>query len=69
MSFLIIVYLTSIKFFLHLLTQKVDLTTLHQAFKDLECKEVMPAEILALERNKTWTVTTLPQGKQPIRCT
>ena len=28
----------------------------------------MSAEILALERNNTRTITTLPYGKQPIRC-
>ena len=28
----------------------------------------MFAEILALERNNTWTITTFPHGKQPIEC-
>lgn len=28
----------------------------------------MKAEIRALEDNKTWVVTNLPQGKKPIGC-
>lgn len=29
----------------------------------------MAAEIVALETNNTWTLTTLPVGKKPIGCT
>lgn len=56
------------KVFLTSIDSKVDPTTFYQAFKALEWREVMSAEILALERNNTWTVTTLPHGKQPIGC-
>lgn len=30
--------------------------------------EAMNAEIVALEKNNTWEVTTLPKGKNPIGC-
>ncbi|GKB82293.1 uncharacterized mitochondrial protein-like protein [Tanacetum coccineum] len=37
-----------------------------QASKDVKWIEAMNKEIQALEQNKTWTLTTLPQGKIPI---
>ena len=35
---------------------------------DPKWQAVMDAEIVALEPNNTWTITTLPHNKYPIVC-
>nr|GEU74250.1 ribonuclease H-like domain-containing protein [Tanacetum cinerariifolium] len=41
-------------------------TSYAQAIKDLGWVRAMEAELIALERNKTWTVTSLPTCHKPI---
>ena len=36
--------------------------------KSVEQRDAMAKEIQALESNKTWTFSTLPEGKTPIDC-
>ncbi|XP_074271111.1 uncharacterized protein LOC141595037 [Silene latifolia] len=43
-------------------------TYYHEAAKDGKWREAMSKEIEALEKNKTWKVVTLPNGKKPIGC-
>lgn len=43
-------------------------TTFRDAVAYKEWREAMQKEIDALEKNKTWTVTTLPPGKKAIGC-
>ena len=42
--------------------------TYQQAIQDANWRQAINAELLALENNKTWVLTTLPVGKKPIGC-
>lgn len=39
-----------------------------EAAKDTKWQEAINVEVLALENNKTWTVTDLPLGNKTIGC-
>ncbi|CAN1791793.1 Retrovirus-related Pol polyprotein from transposon TNT 1-94, partial [Linum perenne] len=42
--------------------------TIQQALQHPEWKKAVEEEIKALEKNNTWTVTSLPSGKRPVDC-
>ena len=44
----------------------VDPISFEEACKDLKWREAMNIEIQAIEKNKTWELTTLPHGAKSI---
>ena len=54
--------------FIYVLDQEQDLQTFSQAVIDAEWYTTMSIELQALERNRTWEVTTLPPDKRAIGC-
>ena len=42
--------------------------SIHEAVKIPKWKTAILEEIQALEKNKTWDITELPPGKQPVGC-
>ena len=42
--------------------------SIHEAVKIPKRKTAILEEIQALEKNKTWDITELPPGKQPVGC-
>ncbi|KAL1194230.1 Retrovirus-related Pol polyprotein from transposon RE1 [Cardamine amara subsp. amara] len=67
-------YLDSSKFsakyrsFLAAITAETEPTTFRQAVAEERWRKAMQHEIDALEKNKTWELTTLPVGKKVIGC-
>ncbi|KAH9725530.1 protein kinase domain-containing protein [Citrus sinensis] len=48
--------------------KEIEPTSYAQAIRHPKWREAMVAEIQALNKNKTWTLTQLPPGKVPIDC-
>ncbi|KAM2020888.1 hypothetical protein ACFX16_042974 [Malus domestica] len=43
-------------------------TKVEEALRDPRWKEAMKVEMKALQKNETWSVESLPQGKRPVGC-
>ena len=43
-------------------------TKVEEALQDPRWKEAMDVEMKALQKNETWSVESLPQGKRPVGC-
>ncbi|KAH9671963.1 protein kinase domain-containing protein [Citrus sinensis] len=54
------------KSFLSDITSTTEPSFFHEAVKLPECRKAMEDEITALEKNNTWTLTHLPDGKKAI---
>ncbi|KAH9726734.1 protein kinase domain-containing protein [Citrus sinensis] len=54
--------------FLAAVTAGIEPSSFTEAVKDEKWRDVMRKEIQALEDNETWTVESLPPGKQAINC-
>ncbi|GKF85523.1 ribonuclease H-like domain-containing protein, partial [Tanacetum coccineum] len=48
------------------LNKSVEPSTFYEAVKDRNWVDAMNAEIEALNRNNTWSITSLPKGRKPI---
>lgn len=43
-------------------------SSVQEALKDSRWKEAMNEEIQSLQKNSTWEVVDLPEGKKPVGC-
>ncbi|KAK9044876.1 hypothetical protein V6N11_058767 [Hibiscus sabdariffa] len=43
-------------------------TSIDEALKDPKWRKAVKEEVCALEKNETWTITDLPQGKKTVGC-
>jgi len=72
--YLIVNYVTCEKFssvhkkYLTAITKILEPRHFHETIQDANWREAIVMEIKALEENKTWTLTDLPQGKKPNKC-
>ncbi|XP_074305457.1 uncharacterized protein LOC141640647 [Silene latifolia] len=54
--------------YLAIVDAEIEPKNYHEAATKLEWRQAMAAEINALEKNGTWKVVNLPNGKRPIGC-